>query len=107
MAPPDKQDATKPDHKDARDDLDLVLPLQKRGQQREGQDGREHSEQMASSQKAKRREEGARASFHQASRYGKRPPHSRVESMVKAAPNDGHPQAGLAPVDRTQVDTEG
>jgi hypothetical protein len=67
MAPVDEPEHTVPDEQKTGADLDLLLPVDERDQQREGKNHQEHRGKVADRQWPKRRDEGARAFLHQAS----------------------------------------
>ena len=78
MVPADKLEDTEGDDKEAGGNLDLTLPSDEGDQQREGKHHEQHREQMACRQRPQRGHQGTRTPFHQSSRNGERPPHSRV-----------------------------
>jgi hypothetical protein len=107
MASVDKPEDAEPDDQEAGGYLYLVLPLDERHQRREGKKNQEHREKMAGHQRPKGSHQGSRTPFHQSSRYGERPPHSRIYSVVEAARDDSQPEPGVCPIGSAQIQTDG
>ena len=107
MALVDKPEDTEPDDEQAGADLYLALPFDEGDQQREGKKHQKHCKQMAGRQRPKRGHQGTRTPFHQSSRNGERPPHSRIYSVVEAARNDSQPEPGGCPIRCAQIQTDG
>jgi hypothetical protein len=65
MARVDEQENSEDDHQKAGANLDLALPFDEGGQQREGKHHHQHGQEVADSQWPQRRNERARVPFHQ------------------------------------------
>ena len=85
----------------------VALPFDERDQQREGKDHQQHREQMAGRERPKRGHQRARTPFHQSSRNGERPAHSRVYAVIEAARDDSQPEPGGCPIRSAQIQTDG
>jgi hypothetical protein len=107
MASVDKPEDTEPNDKQAGAYLYLALPFDECHQHREGKENQEHREQMAGHERPKGGHQGTRTPFHQSSRNGERPSHSRIYSVVEAARDDSQPEPGRRPIRSAQIQTDG
>ena len=107
MASVDKPEDTEPDDKQAGAQLYRALPFDECHQHGEGKENQEHRQQMADHQRPKGGHQGTRILFHQSSRNGERPAHSRIYSVVEAARDDSQPEPRRCPIRSAQIQTDG
>jgi hypothetical protein len=107
MAGINEQKDTERDNQETGANPDLLLPYDEGCQQREGKHHHQHCQQVTDGKGPKRRNESARASFHQSSRNGERPTHPGVHAVIEAAHYDGQPELGGRPIPSAQVQTDG
>ena len=107
MTPAGKPEKTEGDNEEACADLYRALPFDDGNQQCEGQDHQQHREQMAGRERPKRGHQRPRAPLHQSSGNSERPPHARVDPVVKAARDDSQPEPGRRPVGCAHIQTDG
>ena len=95
------------DDEKRRQNLDHALPFDEREQQRKWQEHQKHCEQMAERQRPECHKQGSRTSFHQPCGDRERPPHSRIESVIEAARDNGEPKPGRCRPRSAQFQTDG